>query len=197
MLNLFNKTLPAVLLSLVLHGCASYRAPDLSDTIAQQDDWLLRGKLGVITPDERLSANLHWRHLGRSGQDDLRLTNPFGGTVLSLSAQPGLANVTLDGQHYSGSSAEQLIRRLTGWQLPLSQLSAYLLGDPGNNPSTVYDADGNPLSLTLIHPQSGESWLLTYQGWQQLSGYKVPRQLELRQNGQRIKLAISFWQPEP
>ncbi len=197
MLNLLYKTLPVLLLSLLLHGCASYRPPTPDDTIAQQDDWLLRGKLGVITPDDRLSANLHWRHLGRTGQDDLRLTNPFGATVLSLSAQPGLASVTLDGQQYDGSSAEQLVRRLTGWQLPLSQLSAYLLGDPGDNPTTVYDEQGNPLSLELTHPDSGERWQLTYQGWQQLSGYKVPRQLELRGDNQRIKLAISHWQPEP
>ncbi|GAA4876761.1 lipoprotein insertase outer membrane protein LolB [Ferrimonas pelagia] len=197
MLNIPLKLALFSLLLSVISGCASFRPPAEDAQIATTQNWHMRGKLGVITPEQRLSANLHWRHLGRYGQEDLRLTNPFGGTVLSLNSQPGLATVELDGQHYTGTSPDSLILRLTGWPLPLSQLSQYLLGDPGDNTQLTYDQQGDPLRLELIHPETGERWQLDYKGWQQQAGHKVPRQLELRQGEQRIKLTISYWQPEP
>ncbi|SHH36298.1 lipoprotein insertase outer membrane protein LolB [Ferrimonas marina] len=191
----FKLTLSLLLLTL-LAGCASYQAADADDPLAQTPNWHLRGKLGIITPEERVSASLHWRHLGRTGQDDLRLTGPFGQTLLALNARPGFAEVELDGRRHQGDSPEQLIQRLTGWQLPLSQLSRYLLGDTASNPTTSYDEQGHPVRLDLVHPGTGEQWQLTYNGWQQLSQHRLPRELELRQGPQRIKLAISHWQPE-
>ncbi|MBY6106916.1 lipoprotein insertase outer membrane protein LolB [Ferrimonas balearica] len=155
------------------------------------------GKLAVIQPDQRVSANLSWRHRDSSGQDDLRLATPLGNTVLVLNSRPGHAQVQYDGQTHQGQSADQLIERLTGWPLPLSQISRYLLGDTRGAESVEYGSDGEVSQLQLVHPQSGELWQLRYLGWQQLSGYKVPVQIELRRDDQRLKLALSHWQPEP
>ncbi|MBY5992743.1 lipoprotein insertase outer membrane protein LolB [Ferrimonas balearica] len=197
MLNLSFKTLPLLLLVILINGCATAPTPAGDAPAADAPNWHLRGKLAVIQPDERVSANLHWRHRSSSGQDDLRLSTPIGTTVLVLNSQPGRAQVRFDGQQHEGQSADQLIERLTGWPLPLSQISRYLLGDTQGAQAVQYDEFGEPSALELVHPATGEQWQLRYLGWQQLSGYKVPRQIELRRGDQRLKLALSHWQPEP
>lgn len=148
----------------------------------------------MILPDERVSANLNWLHKGED--DDLRLTSPLGTTVLTLKAEPGRAEIEVDGETHVGASADALIQRLTGWPLPLSELSRYLLGNVSQYPGVSYDSNGDPHSIPLAHPVSGEQWQLYYRGWQQQSGKKVPRLVELRRDNQRIKLALSHWQPE-
>ncbi|WP_261389827.1 lipoprotein insertase outer membrane protein LolB [Ferrimonas balearica] len=196
MLNLPFKSLPLLFFIILISGCATPTPPGEAPA-ADAPNWHLRGKLAVIQPDERLSANLSWRHRTSSGQDDLRLSTPLGTTVLVLNSQPGKAQVRFDGETHQGHSADQLIERLTGWPLPLSQISRYLLGDTRGAESVKYDDFGDVSSLALVHPQTGERWQLRYLGWQQLSGYKVPVQIELRRGDQRLKLALSHWQPEP
>ncbi|MBY6186252.1 lipoprotein insertase outer membrane protein LolB [Marinobacter hydrocarbonoclasticus] len=196
MLNLPFKTLPLLFFIILISGCTT-TIPAGDAPAAEAPNWHLRGKLAVIQPDERMSANLSWRHRDSSGQDDLRLSTPLGTTVLVLNSQPGLAQVQFDGKTHQGTSADQLIERLTGWPLPLSQISRYLLGDTRGAESVEYDELGEVKSLTMVHPQTGEQWQLHYLGWQQLSGYKVPVQIELRRGDQRLKLALSHWQPEP
>lgn len=172
------------------------KAVDSETKPVESNDWLITGKLALISPEERLSANLFWRHHGSNDLDELRLTGPLGRNVLTLDSNHQAATITVDGKTYVGNDADSLIVRLTGWPLPLSQLSKYLLGQTEPNDQISVDEQGQPLSVELTHPKTGEKSTLYYKGWQQLSGYKVPQQIELRQQQTRIKLAIKTMQPE-
>ncbi|WP_298439946.1 lipoprotein insertase outer membrane protein LolB [uncultured Ferrimonas sp.] len=190
------KLILLLLLALTLSACATYQDVTSNSKTVQSNDWTITGKLAFISPKERVSANLHWRHLASSGKDELRLTGPLGRNVLSLSAFPGFASITMDGKTYTGKDADSLIVRLTGWPLPLSQLGQYLLGQTTGSEQISTDANNQLASVQLTHPRTGQKSQLHYRGWQQLAGYKVPKQIELHQQQQRIKLAIKSWQPE-
>ncbi|WP_028116807.1 lipoprotein insertase outer membrane protein LolB [Ferrimonas senticii] len=190
------KLLISVFTAVVLTACSSYRAVDDHSKTVTHPDWTVSGKLAFISPEERVSANLYWQHHASNGKDELRLTGPLGVNVLSLSSFPGFATVTIDGKSYQSDDADSLIVRLTGWPLPLSQLGQYLLGDTQLTEQVSSANHNQRQQIELTNPNTGETSQLIYHGWQQLSGYKVPRQLELRQGDQRIKLAIKEWQPE-
>ncbi|WP_084144518.1 MULTISPECIES: lipoprotein insertase outer membrane protein LolB [Ferrimonas] len=179
-----------------LSGCAV--APHASKDSASPSEltsWQLKGKLAIIQPDERLSVNLHWQHHNK--QDDLRLTNLFGSTLLLLNADAQGATVTFDDQTYTGSSASELIARLTGWSVPLTELSGWILGQHTPEGALVtMDEQGWPATVTLSLAPGEAQWQMSYQGWQQIDGYRIPRMVSLRQGNKRLKLALSDWQPE-
>ncbi|TKB54788.1 lipoprotein insertase outer membrane protein LolB [Ferrimonas aestuarii] len=196
MFQAFVKCTTLVLLALWLTGCAS--APDAnqnSNSAADLTRWQIKGKLAIITPDERLSLTMQWQHLEQ--QDKIRLSDPFGRTVLLLESQPEYASVLLDGQHHTGNSANALIQRLTGWQFPLTELTSWILGQPSGEHAVQYDANGWPAFAQVEVDPLAPAWTLTYQGWQQFNGYRIPKAINLRQLDKTLKLKLYEWQPEP
>ncbi|WP_417347313.1 lipoprotein insertase outer membrane protein LolB [Ferrimonas sp.] len=179
-----------------LSGCAT--APPASRDSASPSDltrWQLKGKLAIIQPEERLSVNLHWQHNGN--RDDLRLTNLFGSTLITLQASENGAKIRYQDKTYSGNNASELLGRLTGWAVPLTDLSRWILGQGSQDEGqTILDDNGWPAQVTLVLDPNQPPWQMKYQGWQQIEGYRIPRMVSLRQGDNRLKLALSDWQPE-
>ncbi|MFI3246417.1 MAG: lipoprotein insertase outer membrane protein LolB [Ferrimonas sp.] len=193
----FNvKTTLTLMAVLLLSACSSHQAVNDTSKPVLSNDWRITGKLALIGPQQRLAANVTWLHLGTIEVDELRLVGPLGISLMSLDSQPGLAQLQLDGEQYQSHSADDLILRLSGWPLPLSQLSRYLVGQISPQDAVTYDAQGQLASVIITHPDTGVLSQIRYLGWQDLSGHIVPTQLELQQGSQLLKLAINSWVPE-
>ena len=157
-------------------------------------DYRVSGKLGYISPDERQSLNFVWTHSPSKSQ--LRLTSFLGQTVLNMTVTPQGARVdTYDDQQFEAQSAEQLIYRLTGLQLPIDPLSSWLLGSPQN-------ADDYQLNQTntldwLDKTINAQRWHLDYQSYQDINvkgtTLPLPHKLKLTQDTTTINLVISKW----
>ncbi|QIZ77087.1 lipoprotein insertase outer membrane protein LolB [Ferrimonas lipolytica] len=195
MFNQPSKFVVLLITLLTLVGCVTHQAPDSTSKTVTSNDWTVTGKIAFISPEERVSANLHWRHITSTGNDRLQLTGPFGTNVLNLTATPELATVVVDDKTFTDNDVDRLIVKLTGWPLPLSQLAKYLLGQTAADHKNVSNKVTQSV-IELIHPTTNSISELHYLSWQQINGYKIPKQIELRQDQQRIKLTINTWQPE-
>ncbi len=142
------------------------------------------------TPQDKFSANLFWLH--EPQRDQLTLTTVLGTTVLSLDARPHKVTLTADGKTHTGRDARTLLRRLTGWSIPMTQFPRWITGQIHHNELVkTRDAAGNPKRAAIN--ADGINWTLDYKSWQRQSGASVPRLLQIRQPDLNLKIQINEW----
>nr|WP_282553257.1 lipoprotein insertase outer membrane protein LolB [Providencia sneebia] len=122
----------------------------------------------------------------------LLLTNPLGGRELELTVEPDLARLTnKDGKTYMSDVPSELIYQLTGMEIPLDDLTAWLIGSPGR--ATDFKLDSNHLLKSVSFEQNGEKWQLNYLSYDKNTNPILPSHLELHQGSRLIKLKMDSW----
>lgn len=156
------------------------------------DTYQARGKFAYITSGKTTSANFAWYQRNQN-EYRLSLTTPFGNRVVELNVSPDITQLTDDrDQIHLNSDAQTLIYELTGMQIPLSNLRQWLIGLPGE--STDYRLDKDYHLSQVNFTENGLSWQVKYLNYSNKTYPALPTDLELTQNGQRIKLRISDWE---
>ncbi|GIU43947.1 lipoprotein insertase outer membrane protein LolB [Shewanella colwelliana] len=196
-LNYFTKmavTLVGFTL-LTLTGCANRVPINLSATdvthVNQASAWEMQGKLAVRTSDDKFSTNLYWLHTQAS--NELRLTTMLGTTVMSLTSDSTGSTLELDGKTYHDADAERLLKRLTGWSIPVATLPLWITGQISPSDELLsQDEQLRPISARSTNSPS--PWQVTFNSWQVQSGAQLPRLLQLSRDDVRLKIQINQWQ---
>jgi len=181
---------------LFLGGCETLPpmtdlSPITVDNAAQAKAWELQGKLAIRTPEDKLSANLYWRH--SEERDELTLTTMLGTTVLTLEATPNSAHLHIDGKDFRDTNAQALLERVSGWSIPINDLPLWITGQVGSL-DRVIAVDSAGQAKQLQNVQTPPPWLVTFLSWQSQSGAKVPYQLTLERGDLQLKLQLNQWQ---
>lgn len=190
---------------LLLGGCST--TPDSQTPVewqqhqhklAELKHYLVTGKIGYLSPQQRESFNFQWRRSDQNSQ--LRLTTFLGQTILSLSISPQGAIVeTYDDRTLSGANADELIHQLTGLNLPVAALQNWLVGNPIQADHYQFNATHTLAALqTKINDQV---WQLDYLHYRDETFGKtllpLPTQLKLQQQDTTLNIVISKWVLNP
>ena len=156
-----------ILVALLVSGCAHQqpKAPLISQDwpkhqaqLLSLPNWQAIGKLAVKVPNDGGSANLQWIQTGKSYQ--ISLNGPFGAGKLDINGEPGSVTLAEAGQPpQTAKTAEELIKRTTGWTIPVTQLAFWVRGLPEPN-TKVVGFSPNPQGLIGVLEQLG--WRVTY-----------------------------------
>lgn len=188
-----------LLLSGFLFGCSTV-APTTTPgaslnirQIAALKQWTLDGQLAFnnTMTHKGFSASIHW--LNDRDRNRIDVVGPLGVWHATLSDRAPLATLQLsDGRHFEASSLEALMQANLDWTLPVAPLHYWLFAVPEPKVKAIIkrDAHGQITDLT----QAG--WQLHYSEYQQISGYVVPKRIELSkdENALHIRLVIQRWQ---
>lgn len=156
------------------------------------NEYQARGKFAYIDTNKTTSANFAWYQRNQN-EYRLLLTTPFGNRVVELNVVPNLTQLTDDkNQIHINSDAQALIYELTGMQIPLNNLRQWLIGLPGE--STDYRLDKNYRLSQLNFAENGLQWQVKYLNYSDKTQPELPSDIELAQNGHRIKIRISNWE---
>lgn len=185
-----------MVLVLALQGCSSWWQPRATDSgpdgqiLGQQraehllkiTGFTLQGKLAVTGAP--LSGNLRWQQEG--SHFVLRLTGPFGAGAMELSGVPEAVRIRSKDQDILTQDAEGEIARITGLRLPLAALRYWVLGvaAPENPASTVFDAQGRPISLQQL------GWTVEFEEFDEQVP-ALPRRLRTQQGDWVAALIVS------
>ena len=175
--------------------------PELRNKYLLQQTELLKlqrykasGKIGLISPEERISANLNWRQTDITTH--LTLTNTLGITMLEAKDLNGAAQITIDGKTHKSDSLEELIWRLTGYVIPTKMLPLWLIGyvDLSKANNLELDANSNLLNFKQNLPEWGE-WQVSYNNYYPASANlpALPSKITLKNKDMTIKLLIHKW----
>ncbi|MGL4829750.1 MAG: lipoprotein insertase outer membrane protein LolB [Vibrio sp.] len=201
MKSLVRRLLPGVASLFLLAGCATTPPQPLNvqwqshQLVLQQiQAYQLTGKLGYIAPNQRQSFNFQWQKTPQ--KLSLRLTNFLGQSVLNLQVDEQGAQVdTYDDQIYRDQDAQNLIRNLTGLDIPVEQLEDWILGLPTQ--ASHYELNEQNTLASLTKLASTVEWQVEYQRYQAIEWQNqlipLPDKLKLQQNKTSIQLVISQW----
>lgn len=181
-------------------GCSTLpKSLPLSDAQKSSEltQWQMRGKLAVITPTERQAVNFFWQRNNENYQTFI--TTSLGINVLSASRNESGMRLTTDGQTYQASMPEELIVKLTGWELPIDRLNHWLIAD-------VTDKDGEIIKYTdglikdfipacTVNMQSScpTETRVIYSDYRKVNKLSLPHQITLKTGQQTFKLKVSGW----
>ena len=131
--------------------------------------WEIYGRLAMSTSEEGWQASLHWvRHQDRHNID---LTGPLGGGHLRLMQDRNGAQLR-DANHkiYRDSSLGALLRRATGWYIPLEGLNYWVRGLPSPDAprSQNLDAWGRLKTLNQL------GWDIRFLKYVRYGAYELP-----------------------
>lgn len=173
---------------LLYAGCATL-VPGTNIPSAAPFDIL--GRVLASSEGRAFSASFRWRHA--VADNEIWLMSPVGQTLAHIATDAGGAILTTaDQQEYRALSVEGLTRRALGWPLPLAQLQHWIRG--GTVPdSAVAAATRDARGRLLLLEQEG--WRIRYM-YPEAGDGPLPRQLELTQGGQRIRMVVDEWRAQ-
>lgn len=199
MKNLFRATI--LLFIALIAGCTTLPPSNQTvDSIAHQQQlaqishWKIKGRLAFKSPEEKFSAYLHWQQ--QNQEFNLQLNTFIGTTLVSMEGYPGFASLEADNKTYSDRNASELIRRVTGWNIPVEKLAIWVKGQHTNKDSVVYDEFGRVESLTA-NCQGCEGWMLTFAKYKLFDGIPMPHQISLTNSlepANQVKIRVTSWQ---
>ncbi len=196
---MFRRYNVLFLLVLILSGCATPPPVPQTEWEAHQaalvaiTDFTAKGKVALISPEQRVSANFIWE---QNGDDlSLRLTNFLGTTLFKLDATPKMAVlVDGDGNRYMGRNAASLLQKLTGIALPVDEMMQWVKGLPAEKNQYTLGADNRLAYLSENAPDTNQpGWQLEYSAYDADTKSLLPAKIKMNQDQQKVNLVISEW----
>lgn len=157
--------------------------------LEQKRFWQAEGKIALSVKDYKESGNFDWQNQG--GNYAIRFYGPLGLGAVKLTKEG--KQVTFesakDGTH-SAESAEDLMQRLAGWQVPISQLQHWIKGIPA--PGAIEARQNDPSGQLLQLKQLG--WTIDYSAYNLFNGWSLPGKLIATRNQVRVVMIMKSWQ---
>lgn len=182
-----------VLLVLMLSGCITQPTrpgsrPQLIAATAAPTHWTLEGKIAVSDGRESGSGRVKW--LQQGDQYSIVMRAPVSGQSWRLSGSRGFSQLEgVKPTPVTGDSAQQLLRRELGWELPVGEMADWIFAvGLSDRAITQRDAEGAPLKVR------DAGWQLEYRDWQVADGVRYPRRITARRGAHQVRLVIQRWQ---
>jgi outer membrane lipoprotein LolB len=180
-----------------LAGCvhqAPRQARNAGGWVAPQSvprNWSLDARLAISNGKDGGSGRLHWEQQGEFYTISLRA--PISGQSWLLSGDRSHARLEGVRPHaVLGTSAQELLRRELGWELPVGAMKSWLFGVGFTRDAVIEaDASGKPVSVL------DDSWQLSYRDWSDVSGISVPLRIIAKKPPYQVRLAIQRWVTSP
>jgi outer membrane lipoprotein LolB len=164
-----------------------------TERLESLSDWIIQGKLGMISPNERHSLTLNWLYQGKKKRQTLNLTSILGIQVFNLESVNGMHVINADGERYQGPDLNALLSSLTGFTLPTQAMSFWLKGLPYLQSDKITYNEETQLPNTLASFHNGKRWVLTYSAYQQVGQYQLATKFMIKQENLTIKINVHQW----
>ena len=158
--------------------------------LAHADHWTLQGRLGVSDGKTGGTGSFSWTQNG--DQYEFVLRGPaISGMNFRLSGGPdGALLEGLDGGPVHGSDAEVLMHKALGWDVPLRDLRAWVLG---------LRVDSGPAELSfgtdrLPSLLQQDGWAVDYREWDATRKPPLPTKVYAGKPPYTVRLSIESWQ---
>lgn len=189
-------------LMLILSGCSTLKRETTTTTttvpkatwanreakLNSIKSWHISGKIAVQSSHDSGSASVDW-YKGVN-QYNISLQGPLGAGAMKLWGKPGHVTLqTSDGKSYQATSAEQLLAKQWGFNLPVSSMNFWIRGlpVPGVAANTRFDQEGR--IATIIQ----QGFRVDYQSYSYTNGIELPARMTLVSSALRVKMIVYQW----
>jgi outer membrane lipoprotein LolB len=162
----------------------------LEQALAHADHWSLQGRLGISNGKDGGSGSFSWRQDGERYEFTLR-GPAISGMNFRLSGGPdGAVLEGLEHGPLQGPDAEALMRKALGWEVPLRDLRAWVLGVRADSGPAELSFGENRLPSLLQQ----DGWTVDYRAWDETRQPPLPTRVFAARPPYKVKLSIESWQ---
>ena len=159
-------------------------------SLARADHWVMQGRLGVSDGKEGGSGSFSWTQNGSHYEFVLR-GPAISGADFRLSGGPDGAQLEgLKSGPITGPDAEALMRKALGWEVPLRDLQAWVLGLRADSGAAEVSFGDNKLPSLLLQ----DGWSVEYREWDTTRQPALPTKVYATKLPYKVKLSIESWQ---
>ncbi len=174
----------------VMSGCAQQpQTLTPLKSLASEQHWNLKGKLGFRLPDESGSAYFNWQQ--SNDAFDIRLNGPLGQGAARLHGDRHGVTLEHNNQNIRAKDPETLMQQQLGWGLPVSQLLYWVRALPAPNAPIVKIERNSQQQMVELNQQG---WKLHYREYNLRDGRWLPTKLTLQQGQIKLTLIMKDWQ---
>jgi outer membrane lipoprotein LolB len=157
-------------------------------TAPEVNSWQISGKIAIQNARNSGSASVDWTK--RNNNYDIAIVGPIGTGTVKLSGHPGFVSMqTSDGKHYTAKSAEDLLAKQWGYNLPVSNMNYWIRGLPVPNVPSKTKYDGQNRLTNLV--QSG--WRIQYPSYAKSGKLDLPNKIFIYSSGLTVKIVVYHW----
>jgi outer membrane lipoprotein LolB len=185
-----------LLISLLFSGCSTLKPVTYHDRswetraaeLNQLKDFTAQGVISIHEGKEAEKASFHLVQQGEQYQ--LSLYGPLGmGRNVIKGDTQGVSLTDSSGKIFTAASPEALLKKETGWSLPLSNLQYWIRGLPAPRQSRVSKWD----VYHHLEQLQQQDWQIHYEHYMQVEGYDLPRKIRFERKGLEVILVINKW----
>ena len=170
----------------LVHGTFNERL----DNLYKLNTWALKGRIGIQTEKEGITATLHWAQVDDRYQ--LRFIAPLSqGTYELRGDHQQVALQTAKNELFTANDPEQLLLDNVGWNVPLSGLNYWVRGLP--EPDTIIDSMVKD-EKGRIKDMEQSGWRISILRYTEVNEYELPGKLFLQNDRFKLRLVIQGWQ---
>ena len=159
-------------------------------SLAHADHWVMQGRLGVSDGKDGGSGSFSWTQNGDHYEFVLR-GPAISGADFRLSGGPDGAQLQgLKSGPISGPDAEALMRKSLGWEVPLRDLRAWVLGLRADSGAAEVSFGDNALPSLLVQ----DGWSVEYREWDTTRQPALPTKVYANKPPYKVRLSIESWQ---
>ncbi|WP_049621843.1 lipoprotein insertase outer membrane protein LolB [Frateuria defendens] len=189
--------------ALLLAGCASAPAVRMHGdaallaaqearerSLAGVDRWVLQGRLGVYDAHGGGSGDFTWKQDG--ARYELLLSGPAvsGVDVRLRGDDAGALLEGVKGGPLRGADAEALMRKALGWEVPLRDLRAWVLGLRADSGPAELSFGENRLPSLLQQ----DGWTVDYRDWDLARQPPLPSRIFAERPPYKVRLSIKSFE---
>ena len=186
---------PLLLLVLfsLLSACATQKSRDTPDFDTHQRDlaelshWQVEGKLGLRQDGRGNSARLRWQQSGEHYA--IQLSGPLGAGAVIIEGDERAVLVRNSGGEYRAANPEQLVKELTGWQIPVRDLTFWARGMP----SPTLEISSARIEQGRLAQLSQGGWLIEYKDYSRVKQFWLPAKMTMSRAETRLTLVFIHW----
>jgi outer membrane lipoprotein LolB len=130
--------------------------------LSQLQNWQIKGRLGFKSPEKKFSASLNWQQNAENYQ--LTLNSILSIFSLEMHGRENFVHLNMDGKHYEDTDASLLLRRITGWQIPVKHFPSWIKGQTKPDDIVINSPEG---WVQQIQPQcvACDGWIINYSNY--------------------------------
>ncbi len=156
------------------------------------NSWTLGARVGITSKENSGSSHLEW--FSDPGFYKITLNNAltFGEIVITSVNHSNNSKIELiyDNKKYKADNPNQLLEKLTGLRLPISELQFWIFGLPSPNYPIENFKLNNYAALESIR-QSGFN--ISYDNYRVVNTHTLPGKILIKSPGLHIKVQIEDW----
>lgn len=159
-----------------------------------KQNWQFSAKVGVAGGNAKGGqAGLLWRN-NQDQINNIKLHGPFGsGAVKLFFDKNGAELIDAKGRQYQGNSAQGLLSRIVGWQVPFAELQYWLYALPHTDFKAQYRLDDQGRLQWLRQ----RGWQVEFKEFAEYQGQVMPRKIFAKKvdtdPAVSVRLVIKNW----